>query len=418
MPGILAIVAMILAAVGLGWFGFRWEVANMLAELTLPSQEDSLAVARAAVDLSSRDPLPQWLLSTKLKEDFSPESIEASVASFEATVRKSPYDFRWWIELARAYEQAERPDEAERAFKRAIELAPGYTLPQWQIGNFYLRQGRVDEAFGYLSKTTEKSYAYRQQVFALAWDYFDKDPSRLERLAVDTPGTRVTLAQFFADHAAPDEAVRVWNTVPPEEKAKNPDILPAIVYRLYSQHFYRQAQQLAHELGVDPDAQFETVTNPGFEKFIGDAEGSRFNWKISRADSKLELSTDSGVRAEGQRSLKLNFKTYTKPELYNAAQLVTVQPAARYRLSFMLRVENLRTGGGVLLEVAEANGFTPLARTSLFPLGSQDWQRVTLEFTVPDGCDGVEIRTIRETCGEVCPITGVVWYDDFKLERL
>ena len=45
---------------------------------------------------------------------------------------------------------------------------------------------------------------------------------------------------------------------------------------------------------------------------------------------------DSTVKTEGARSLRITFKGYTKPELYNLIQFVAVQPAQKYRLTFML----------------------------------------------------------------------------------
>lgn len=416
--GRMILLAAVLAAILLAWFGVRWQIGNMLGELTSPAQENALEVARAASGLAPRDPLPRWLLATKLKEEFTPEGIEGSVRNFEEAVRRSPNDFRWWIELGRAYEQADRMDQAERAFKRAVDLAPEYTFPQWQIGNFYLRQDRVEEAFSHLTQATEKSIVYREQVFGLAWDYFDKDPARVEQLAANTHDVRISLAQFYAQRGAAADALRIWHTVPEEERSRHPQILKNITEHLFSKRFYRQTLEFARLTGTDPEAQLETVSNPGFEKPLGDAEGTLFGWKVNRGDAKLDISTDSGYRTEGQRSLKLNFKGYAKPDLYNAAQLVAVQPSTSYRLTFMIKVENLRTGGEPMVEVVDANNDVSLVRSRRFPLGSQDWQQVTLEFTVPQSCDGITIRTIRAACGETCPITGIVWYDDFKLQRI
>lgn len=416
--GRVAMLGAIVFALAFAWFGVRWQIGNMLGELTPPSQDNALEVARAATDLAPRDPLPRWLLATKMKEEFDEAGISQSIVNFEETVRRSPNDFRWWIELGRAYEQAERNQDAERAFAHAVELAPAYTFPQWQIGNFLLRQDRIDEAFAHLTKTTEKSVVYREQVFALAWDYFDKNPERLEQIAANTPDVRVTLALFYARREAAADALRIWNTIPESEKAKNPVLMKTITQLLYTKRFFRETLEFARQSGMDPEARPETISNAGFERSLGDAEATLFGWKVDRSDSKLEVRADTTIKTEGQQSLKLVFKNYAKPDLYNVSQLVAVQPRGRYRLTFMFRTENLRTGGEPTLDVVDAKHDSYLVRSQRFPLGTNDWQKWTLEFTVPQDCDGITIKTGREACGENCPIGGTIWYDDFKLEAI
>nr|MBA3353380.1 hypothetical protein [Blastocatellia bacterium] len=105
------------------WFAVRWQVGNMLAHLTAPNQPDATDVAKLAISLAPDDPRSRWLAARAEKGNFSLESIESSVRLFEDVVRRSPNDFRWWIELGRAYEQAEQPANAEMAFQKAVELA-------------------------------------------------------------------------------------------------------------------------------------------------------------------------------------------------------------------------------------------------------------------------------------------------------
>ncbi len=416
--GRIALIGVILSALVFAWFAVRWQIGSMLGELTSPTQANSMEIAKAAVSLAPRDARPRSLLAMKIKENFDPASTEESVRVLEDTVRLSPYDFRSWIELGRAYEQAERSEDAERALLRAVELAPSYTFPHWQIGNFYLRQDRSDEAFAQLVKTTEKSIVYREQVFSLAWDYFDKDPAKVEQLAANTPDVRASLALFYAQRGAAADSLRVWNSLPSEQKTEHPKILTVITQNLYSKRFFRQTLEFSKQSGADADAAVETITNGGFEKFIGDPEGSFFGWRINRSDAKLDILTDTVTKIEGLKSLKLNFKTYNKPEIYNVLQLVAVEPSARYSISFMLRTENLRTSGEPFIEVVDANSDIVIASTQRFPLGSNEWQKITVEFVVPTTCDGITIRTSRALCGETCPISGTIWYDDFKISRL
>jgi hypothetical protein len=411
---------LIIAVLGLvifAWFSIRWQIGNMLGELTSVNQPGARQIAEAASAMAPGDPLPLWLLASKVKEDFSTENIESSVRLLEQMVRVSPYDFRWWIELGRGYEQAERPDDAEVALKRSVELAPEYTFPRWQLGNFYLRQGRTDDAFAELMKTTEKSSVYREQVFSLAWDYFDKDPARVESLAGHAPDMRASLAMFYAVRGAAADALRNWNQLPEEQKTADPQLPRIMAQGLYDKRNYRVAVEFARQAGIDPESAAEAVTNGGFEKFIGGPTETLFGWRVNRGDGKLDIMPDSGVKREGTRSLRLQFRGYDKMEFYNIFQIVAVQPSTNYRLTFWVRTENLRSGGPPLLQIVNANDDILITASQPFTVGTADWEQRTIDFTTPENCEGITIRTSRVFCGEGCPVVGTMWYDDMILTK-
>jgi len=408
-------ICVVIAAFLAAWYAVSWQIGAMLAELTPTSQPDSQRVAEMAVALAPNDPGTYWLLATKEKEKFSPESFDNASGLFEEVVRRSPYDYRWWIELGRANEQSENVERAEIALRRAAELAPNFTYPRWQLGNFYLRQNRTSEAFAELKKTTEGSLKYRDQVFSLAWDYFDKDPARVEEIAADTPDVRASLALFYAVHDSPADALRVWNAVPDEDKAERPAIGKTIAQGFFDRHHFRESLEFARQAGLDPDAKAETITNGGFEAFVGNND-SLFDWKVNRNDGKLDIATDSSVKHSGGRSIRFAFRGYAKPDLYNLSQFVAVEASEKYKISFWVRTENLRSGGGPRLEVADGNDGTVLAASEPFAGNSNEWQQFTLDILVPNGRSGIVIRTGRQSCAD-CPIFGTFWYDDLSLTK-
>jgi len=416
--GRLLVIAALAVALVFAWFAVRWQLGNMFASLTPPNQPNAHEVAVLAQGMAPSDAMPMWLLATIEKENFSPESLERSVGMFEDVVRLAPNDFRYWIELGRAYEQAEEPEKAEKALARAVELAPTYTFPHWQFGNFYLRQNRSEEAFAELRKTTERSIVYREQVFSLAWDYFDKDPQKVEALAADTPDVRSTLALFYAARGSADNALRIWNTLPPEQKAKSNDTARRIAKSLFEKQRYRESLEFSRQSDIDADAQPATITNGGFETFIGPPDDTLFGWRVYKNDPKVDVLPDTNMRSEGGRSLRVVFKGYAKTDLHNVVQTVAVQPGSRYRLTFMLRTDNLRSGGPPLVQIISGSENKGIAASQPFEPGSADWKQITVEFTAPNDFDGVMIRTGRVACTEECPISGTIWYDDFRLTKL
>lgn len=416
-PGRLILIVAILVAVAFGWFGIRWQLGSMLAELTSPGDPTAKDVAGIASSLAPRDPLTVWLKANSEKDLVAPEGVDPSVRMFENVVRLAPYDYRWWIELGRVDEQAGRKEQAETAFRRAIELAPSYAYSRWQFGNFLLRANRPDDAFAELRRTTENNLTYREQVFSLAWEYFDKDPSKVESLVADTPDVRASLALFYAARGQAEDSLRTWNKLTDDQKSEHPQIARTIAQALTEKKFFREGLEFSRQVGVDPEARRETVTNGGFEKAIGNPEDNNYGWNVERGDSKLDISTDSSIRHQGDRSLRLTFRTYAKPELSNVWQIIAVDPGASYTLRFWDRTENLRSAGMPLVEVVDAVESHLIAASPAFPTGTNDWQEITVAFRAPESADGVIIRTGRSYCGDACPIVGILWYDDFSINR-
>jgi len=70
------------------------------------------------------------------------------------------------------------------------------------------------------------------------------------------------------------------------------------------------------------------------------------------------------------------------------------------------------------LQIISGRDNKGIASSEPFAVGSADWKEVSVEFTVPEDFDSVMIRTGRVSCGEDCPISGTIWYDDFRLTKL
>ena len=417
LPVRLGLAAAILLVFVFGWFAVRWQLGNMLADETATTEPSAREIAALAVNLAPSDPLANWLVASTKKNTFTPEAISETAKSFETVARLSPNNYLYWVELGRAREQSEEYELAEKAYLRALELSPNYTYPHWQLGNFYLRQNRSDEAFDKLKKAAASNSAYRDQVFSIAWDYFEKDASRLDQIAGDSATGRANLARFYASKESAENALRIWNTLSPEEKAANVVYAKVIAQAFYDKKIYRQSLEFVRELGIESGARGETVQNASFENPILPIRETYFSWKVAPIE-KVDVKLDPTQKHEGNRSLRVSFSGYAEPTLYTIYQFVTVEPSANYRLTFWFRTENLKSGGTPQLEIYNTSDEKGIITSSSYPVGTNDWQQVKVDFTAPQNAEAVGIRTIRAFCGSNCPIVGTFWYDDFKLEKL
>ncbi len=400
----------VVAALLIAWFAVRWQIAILLSDLTPPTDPNAGEVGRMAASLGPADPAGMLLSATAENDP------QRSIAFFENAVRLGPNDFRTRIELGRAYEQDDQVERAEAEFKRAVELAPNYAAPRWHLGNFYLRQEREVDAMPQLTQAAEHNQNYRDQVFSLAWDYFQKDATRVEKL-VSEPAAVAHLAYFFAARGSAAASLRNWDRLSAADKERYGYRAISISDGLYAQRHFAEALSFDKQLGKATDAAPNKIANASFETSIGESEQARFAWQITRNEGKLEITADGKVAHEGTRSLRLTFRGFAKPVLANVYQTVVVEPNTRYSLSFWVRTSDLRSAGTPMLEVLNGVNDASLARTEPFANGTAEWQRMTLDFRTPENCSGIVIRTIRQYCGEECQITGSIWYDDFSLTK-
>lgn len=411
--------AAVLVAIGFAWFSISWQIGDLFAGVTPANSPDAREIAATAIRLAPSSPRGYWLSGAILKTAFDDQTLASAVEQYEEAARSAPNNYRSWTELGRVNEQSGKYEQAEMAFRRATEIAPEYTIPRWQLGNFYLRRGRIADAVAQLNLAAKYNSPYRVQVFSTAWSVLGQDPREVEQFLTDTADSKATLAYFYGLKDRPDDAIRVWNMILPDEKPRFKWQIEALARDLMAHRSYRGALEFARQAGIDPDARPEVVTNGDFELPIKSSQGGiRFDWTIKRIDGKVDVAADPSTMHGGRRSLKLTLRGYNESQFNLLQQAIAVIPGGRYRLSFWIRTENLRGGSLPLIEVRNAKLDTIIAASPPFNSGTADWREMNIEFGVPADGDGVYLISGREPCPEECPMTGIIWLDDFTIMRL
>jgi Flp pilus assembly protein TadD len=77
---------------------------------------------------------------------------EEALRDFQSLIARTPSDGRAWQKLAHSLRSLDRPEEAEKAFLRAIELDPRSVDSMADLGNLCRDAGRYREAVEWLSK--------------------------------------------------------------------------------------------------------------------------------------------------------------------------------------------------------------------------------------------------------------------------
>jgi hypothetical protein len=405
----------VLAGVALygAWCGMRWCVGNTMAEWA-----QDLETAESATRLAPSDPQSHLKVARLRRVSFEPEELPEALRRYEQAAALAPNDYLIWTEMGRARGAAGDTEGGVQALRRAVELAPNYSQPRWHLGNALLRAGRPDEAFAELRRAAEADPALLAQVYNLAWQFYDQNMQQVIDAIGNSPVARAQLTVVLVGRKRLDDALTVWTSLSVEDKRLNPGAGEALIRALYEQGQHQRALQALGEQGVQGLAP-EKIANAGFESDIGPAGKQLFHWQVANIPAGASVAIDSRAARSGQRSLRLSFNAPSQIEFKNVSQLVVVEPSTRYRLTFSVRTEELKSAATLYTEVLDGAGESvTLGATSPVAVGTQDWQPATIEFTTGPRTQSVLVRLSRAGCADgVCPIFGKIWYDDFDLQR-
>ncbi len=400
------------------WFVVRWYLGNTVAE-HFALEERRLETAQLAASWAPNDPLPYWRLGNLIEKELPPDQITQSVAAYEKAVTLAPNDYRFWMSLGQAHEQAGDAEKAEKALREAVRLAPSYAYPRWHLGNLLIRSDRYTEAFQELQLASEANPELQSQMFNLAWQVNKDDFEALKSAIGTTPDSRAQFATYLLKRLRFDEGLRLWNTLTETEKRGRRYAADPIIASLLANKRFHQAMVVWNDVapGLAYRAALDHIVDRGFQDNVAHGPDAVFGWQVE-SQSQLQIGIDAGVGHAGPRSLRLFFQVRSRLDGLKVSQLVPVQPNKEYEFECYLMTERLESAATPFVQIVDATDEAALANSETAPDGNNNWQRIAMTFKTGAKTEAVRIRVMRNPCPEnsVCPIFGTVWYDDFDLK--
>jgi len=415
----LLLIVLLLAAATWSYFVVRWYIGNTLAEYFDP-EGNNLRVVEMAESLAPADPLTHWRVAQVQQKSLPLDQQAQSLVEYERAVSLSPNDYRFWMALGTASEQAGDTAKAERALKQAVALAPAYAYPRWYLGNLFLRTGRYDEAFVELRRASEADAEFQPQQFNLIWEIYGSDPAALSKAVGESAAARARFAQYLLGRQKFEEGLRLWDPLSSDEKRANRQTGDEMVNTLVNSFRYHDAMRVWNDITANERYRIELgrIFDGGFEEVA--APESVFAWQV-KALPQLQIGLDQDKSHNGATSLRLVFHVRSNIENINISQIVPVAANTEYDLEFYVASEKLETGSPPVVQVLDPTTSAVIVSSPPASNGNSDWTRVPLSFKTGDKTEAVLIRIARPSCGTqeapVCPIFGSVWYDDFSLQR-
>lgn len=392
--------------------------ARLLSTYALAS--GSLAPAELAAALNPSDPRA---LSTRAAVLSESDRYAEAAAELESALRLSPRDYFLWLSLGRERDLLGDARGARDAYEMSARLAPFYAPPRWELGNLLLRAGERQGAFSQLRRAAESNAALMPAVIDLAWDACSGDADEIRRVVnPQTAQARIELARYLAGHGELKPALELLSEA--GGGAADAERLALLQERLDAQRFDEAYQVWLNRpsaraaVGADESS---AVNDGGFEAELFEDNEPGFGWRLGEgAERVVNAALDPNAPREGARSLRLEWGGDAHPALPIISQLCVVEPGRRYRLSFAVRTEDLTSGGGVFVAVADAadkNG-TPLGESPLLRRDSRGWRDYSVDLTTRATTRAVVVLVRRQCATEPCPVYGRTWLDAFALRKL
>jgi hypothetical protein len=412
---VLLLALPLVALVGVYFFG-KWCFANVLAS------RGNKVLAELMTEWAPSDPQTHLALAVLNQKTFLPDDFDKSLLEYEKATALSPHDFRLWLELGKARERNGDSIEAEKALRKALELAPNYAVVHWTLGNILLRRGETDEAFAEIRTAIEADPRYAAPTISTAWTIFDGDVAQIRRALGDSVSVNSALTLFLVKQKDYDNALAMWNALPEGEKKTNLKKTGEELFgEMTAAKKYRAALQIQKQISEPgaPEAQgFEVgkIFNGGFESNEKTEKKSVFDWQFGEG-TPPQIGVDNQQKRGGNLSLVIIFNAPDGKLARTVSQTVVVEPGKRYAFETFYKSNLGKTSTTFKWEIINVADDKVLAVTEAISPNA-DWTNIRAEFVAPENAEAILVRLARDVCKSTsCPVSGRIWFDDFSLNQ-
>lgn len=381
---------------------------------TYAASTDNAAAANASARSGPNDARAHFARAVILQLDG--KLIEA-IGELEQAVALRPRDYALWMELGRMRDENEDFEGAVEAFEESVRLAPDYARPHWQLGNFLIRSGKIDDGFVNIRHAASSDRVFVQNAIDLAWAIYPGNTNKIEDIVrPNSNSSRMALAHFYMKQGLAHEAMRLYREAGGLSSTEERTLLN----ELLAGHKFHEAYEVwlnSHKQVVGTTSENTgALIDGGFEGMIG-LDDPGFGWLIDRNQQGVKVALDDEFLNSGKRSLRIDWTGNNLSQYVPLQQLILVNPNSTYRLKFFVQTRQVVSGGLPLVIVLDAGSGQLLGQTPHFPSGTTPWNSLTVDFKTLQETQAVSIQLLRQNCSSgPCPMFGNVWVDDFELQ--
>jgi tetratricopeptide (TPR) repeat protein len=341
-------------------------------------------------------------------------SLDEAISDYRAAVHLNPYEARYWLDLAGAYQVAGRISEQAESVEHAVEADP--TTPQiaWEAANFFLVQGDRAKALRYFRVVLANDPGAVGSTLQLCWRATRDANEILDMGLPPRPDLYLAFLRLLVSNQELGSAEDVWNRlIGLQQRFETKLAFPYFELLIAKQEVaaaktaWQQLLKADGSLQPYQPSRENLIVNGGFEENL---LNGGFDWWY-RLGGHAALAIDTNEFHSGTRSLSVTFDGYSVPEV-GLLQFIPVKPNTSYEFSAQCKTEAIESASGPRFSVADAYTGVSYALTD-DTLNTTPWRLQQARFRTGPNTNLLLVKIIREPGPPL--IRGKLWIDDVRL---
>jgi tetratricopeptide (TPR) repeat protein len=345
---------------------------------------------------------------------LSGANLNDAISDYRTAVHLNPYEARYWLDLAGAYQVAGRTSEQEESVEKAVQADPTTPHVAWEAANFFLIQGDQERALRNFRVVLANDPEAVDSALQLCWRATGDANQILDRALPQRPDVYLSFLHLLISKQEVAAAENVWNhLIALNQKFSTKLAFPYFRFLIEKQEVAAAQTAWQQLAGVNRSLQpylpsrENVVVNGGFEEEL--LNGGFDWWYESNPHAALALDTSEFYG--GTRSLSVTFDGQN-PGDAGILEFVVVKPNTGYEFSAQSRTEDIESASGPRFAIVDAYTNASYVLTDDL-LGTNPWQLQHARFQTSPNTSLVLLKIVRMPAAPL--IRGKLWVDDLRL---